>query len=746
MRIRLITAAIALLLMPALASAQQDAPTTPTNPRFTAGYADFGVRGTSTKGDAARYERYRDLSDGLFLEALRVSTVWKNMNLAFDGEHVGRKDQRLIGLVERQGKFGGYFMWDQIPMLMSRTTRTFFQGDVLNNNGVLTIDDAIQQQGAANANNIPLLFTDANTQQFELRTDRHIAEGGFQYWVNQALTVNILARNTNKTGGIPYGGSFGHSQLVETVAPIDYGIKDFDADAEYTHGRFLFRGGYTGSFFTNENTTLTFDNPWRAVDSTSGSSRGRSSLPPSNSFFSVNGLVTAKLPWHSRATAYVSGGLLQDAGDPIMPQTVNTALVGINPLPRTTVEGEGKTMATNLSFSSRPKQKLDFVARYRSYDYDNRTPEFVSSQRISYDNSVSNVNPPISTEPFGLTRRSFDVEGRYLPMMGTSIGVGYNWLDEERTHRAYEGVAENTVRVTFDTVNNTWFSLRTKYEHGSRRARGFDPSVLVAVGEQTEMRHADIAPRDRDRVTFVGIFTPITNWAFNGSIAVGNDDYLESIFGIRDNNHRVYAAGADWSPRENVSVGASYSFENYMALSRSRQASDNTPTGCINAYPVGAGQVPCEFYDPARDWAVDTDEHVHSFILYADFLNIKNKWDVRLNFDSNRSTSTYHYITGDVPDRTLPDEVTGVPSTLPTPTQLPDVISNLDRGTLDVVYKFNARLSFGLSYWYERYDVDDFALDVESTGNQARSNAVLLGYMYTPYTAQTVWGRLMVRW
>jgi hypothetical protein len=32
-----------------------------------------------------------------------------------------------------------------------------------------------------------------------------------------------------------------------------------------------------------------------------------------------------------------------------------------------------------------------------------------------------------------------------------------------------------------------------------------------------------------------------------------------------------------------------------------------------------------------------------------------------------------------------------------------------------------------------------FALDVEAIGNQARSNAVLLGYMYTPYTAQTVW-------
>ena len=35
------------------------------------GRIDFGVRGTTLDGDAARYERYRDLGDGLFLESRR---------------------------------------------------------------------------------------------------------------------------------------------------------------------------------------------------------------------------------------------------------------------------------------------------------------------------------------------------------------------------------------------------------------------------------------------------------------------------------------------------------------------------------------------------------------------------------------------------------------------------------------------------------------------------------------------------
>jgi MtrB/PioB family decaheme-associated outer membrane protein len=751
-----LTVAAALLLVPTLAMAQAPTPTpapaqapAPAQepaPRMTVGYLDFGARATTTSGDAARYERYRDLSDGLFLEVARLGAQKNGWSFAFAGDHVGRKDQRLVGSADRQGKFGAYFMWDEIPMLMSRTTRTFYQGDVLNNGGVLQMSDAIQQAGQTNANNIPLLFTPENTQQFELRTDRHIAETGLRYLPNEAFTINGLFRNTQRTGGIPYGGSFGHSQLVETIAPIDHQTRDFDANVEYAHDRYLFRGGYTGSWFTNANTSLAFDNPWRAVDSTSVSSRGRISLPFSNSFVTVNGMASVKLPAHSRVTAYFSGGMLQDAGDAILPQTINTALTGINPLPRATIEGEAKTMSANLTFTSRPKTWLDFNARYKTYDYDNRTPIFTSAQRISYDNSVSAASPPMSTEPFGVTRRSFDVEARYLPMAGTSIGFGYNNLSEERTHRIYEDTSDNTVRVTFDTIGNSWFSLRSRYEHSQKRGNGLDEEVLTEVGEQADLRHMDLAPRDRNRVTVIAILSPVNNLSFNVSAAAGKDDYKESIFGIRDNNHRVYAAGVDWTPRDNMAFGASYSHENYMALARSRQANPATPTGCVPAYPPPAGKVTCQFDDPARNWAVDTDDGVHSFILNADFTNLWKRVDIRLAYDWNDSTSTYHYITGSVPDRTLPEETPDIPSTLPDPVQLPDVLSTMHRGTFDLVYNFNKRVGLGLSYWYENYDVQDFALDAEAIGNQARSNAVLLGYLYTPYTAQTGWVRLIVRW
>jgi hypothetical protein len=51
-----------------------------------------------------------------------------------------------------------------------------------------------------------------------------------------------------------------------------------------------------------------------------------------------------------------------------------------------------------------------------------------------------------------------------------------------------------------------------------------------------------------------------------------------------------------------------------------------------------------------------------------------------------------------------------------------------------------------LSYWYEDYDVEDFTLGVEATPDLLRGNTLLLGYVYRPYTANTVWGRLIYRW
>jgi MtrB/PioB family decaheme-associated outer membrane protein len=610
-------------------------------------------------------------------------------------------------------------------MLLSEDTRTLFSGV---GTGVLAIDDTVQAAGQA----APAAITDIFKQSslaFVTRTRRHMADGAFEYVASEALTFQAAFKRTDRSGTIPFGGSFGHSSLVELPAPTQHNLSEFEGGAEYAHEGLLLRAGYSGSWFHNDVTSVIFDNPFRLTDLAATPSRGRLTLAPSNSQVGVNGLASLKLPGRSRVTAHASVGALKDAGEPLVPQTINTAITPA-PLPRGTVEGEARITALNLNFLSRPVRPIDLTLRYRSYDFDNRTPEFTLTERVSYDNTPAALSPAIRAEQFSLERQVFDADLRWLARGRTSAGVGFTRQAEDRSHRIFESTADNQLRLTFDTASQRWFSVRAKYEHAQRRGEGIERGIeaLIAIGEQPGMRHFDIANRDRDRITVIGSVTPTSYLTTSLSIAAGKDDHLQSEFGLRDNTHRVYGVGADVVGSERVSFSGSYSFEEYDALSRSRQANPGA-----------------QFTDPSRNWAADTSDRTHSFILSADVIRIADKADLGISYDFNRGRAIYNYITGPVADRTLPEEVI-VPTTLPTPTQLPPTLSELHRGTVDLSYVLTSRVSVGLSYWYEQYRVRDFTLDIDANPDSVRGQALFLGYLYKPYTANTGWLRLLYRW
>jgi len=689
------------------------------------GSFDFGFLGSDVNGDRGRYERYRDLRDGPFLNGVRLLRERNGVLFDIEADHVGRRDQRYIGTATKPGKLRASFMWDQIPMLLSQDTRSLFEGV---GTGELTVPNAIQAQGQVNPGAITDIFEQSSVE-FLTKTRRHIANGRVEYFPSESVTVQANVRNTDREGLIPYGGSFGHSSVVELPEPTSHTLSDFDASAEYARQPLLLRGGYSGSWFHNDIDSLVFDNPFRLTDTPATPSRGRLSVPPSNSLISVNGMASLRLPHKSRVTAYASAGTLKDAGQPLVPQTINTSIT-TRPLERSTVEGEARLSSVNLSFVSRPVRAVDFTMRYRSFDYENKTPEFLIRERVPFDATPSALTAPLAAEQFSVLRHTFDADFRYFATGRTSAGVGFTRLGEERTHRIFESNADNVLRLTFDTANRGWLSLRTKYEHGERRGDGIEQGIeeLTAIGEQPGMRHYDVANRNRDRITILGGVTPAKFMTGTLSIATGKDDYDESEFGLRDNTHHVYTAGADFLGTERVSFGFSYSYERYDALQRSRQANPGE-----------------QFTDPSRNWAADTSDKTHSVILNGDVARIAGKIDLHVSYDFNRNRGIYNYITGPVEDRTLPEEVV-VPSTLPTPSQLPPTLSQLNRAALDLTYPLTSRLSVGGSYWYERYRVEDFTLDIDANPELVRGQALLIGYLYRPYTANTGWVRLLYRW
>ena len=194
------------------------------------------------------------------------------------------------------------------------------------------------------------------------------------------------------------------------------------------------------------------------------------------------------------------------------------------------------------------------------------------------------------------------------------------------------------------------------------------------------------------------------------------------------------AGGGDWNPLFHMPAGfakmtkgvASWGWENYSSAQRSRNASD------------AAQQA-----DPQRDWTTDYTGKVKFFEGSVD-INAIEKTRIRISGDWNKSNDTYLY-----------GLVTGSP--LAVPEQLPPVKSELLRSEVDVSYELTRNLRLGAAYWFDDYHVEDFALGPDTITGIALpepnpgqpltpTNALLLGYLYRPYTAHVGFVRLTYLW
>jgi hypothetical protein len=174
-----------------------------------------------------------------------------------------------------------------------------------------------------------------------------------------------------------------------------------------------------------------------------------------------------------------------------------------------------------------------------------------------------------------------------------------------------------------------------------------------------------------------------------------------------------------------------YGYEKYSALQASRTANPLTANNLANlADPTQ------QFNDPRRDWTDDSADLVHTWNASVDIIKIIPKTEVKIGYDYSGGTSTYVY-------------GLAANTVLPAVTQLAPVTNTLQRGTADVKYFLTKHLAAGIVYWYDKYDVNDFALGPQSAlalPNTASPTAMYLGYYFRPYSANTFWGRLSYLW
>jgi hypothetical protein len=81
-------------------------------------------------------------------------------------------------------------------------------------------------------------------------------------------------------------------------------------------------------------------------------------------------------------------------------------------------------------------------------------------------------------------------------------------------------------------------------------------------------------------------------------------------------------------------------------------------------------------------------------------------------------------------------------STLVTPTPLPAVNNAWQSGTIDVRYALRRQIALGMGYRYDRFTLDNYALNPSTIDRLVFGTTLLMGIMDRPYTANTVFARV----
>jgi hypothetical protein len=324
------------------------------------------------------------------------------------------------------------------------------------------------------------------------------------------------------------GTAFGFGNVVETPEPVRYITQDFGVNGSLRGDWGSAQAAIHFNDFANKYNDVAFDNPFRVTDSwdsnayqaPSTSTRngpvfGRMALYPDNQTVTESVGATLKFGPRTRLTADLTLGQWKQDEDPFIAWTTNTALpITVNgvstgqlaytaPLPANQLGGKADTTALNGFFTTHAGP-IGIHARYRRYDFDNKTPRIRMDGYVRFDAVWEEI--PRITVPYGYTSDYLDA---YATWGGGVLGLEAGWKYNKmaRTFRETEDTTENVFRVAAD-VRSGWIVFRGIGEFGSRDFDHYDAAFSEDASfqnpgvpaNQTVLRRPDQAKRDLVRI------------------------------------------------------------------------------------------------------------------------------------------------------------------------------------------------------------------------------------------------------
>ena len=647
-----------------------------------------------TDKQSGKFEEYRDIPQGIFLEGLgfRLSTKDDRYLFEFKAKEAGEEDQNFLLRSSRLGLYEFEFEWDQTPHIYSTTGRML---STEASRGVFTLPSPRPALSAHDS--APRL------DEIGLRWDT--ARLSLSLTPTPEWDLKAEYTRINKDGDRPIGMSFagGGGPSLEILEPIEQTVHDFKVSASLARENWQLRFSYNLSLFENSLDGVIADNPapgvaFDTVAATSTPSRGRIALAPDNTAHTWTLAGGVNLPLRTRVNGALSYSWRLQNQD-FLPHTINPGLVAFGgsqlDLPKSSLDGDVRILLFNLNATSRPLKPLTLTARYRVYDYNDQTDEMIFTGRVDADLTFVKEATRATRFPYTKHNAGMDARWRILTPLAFTVGMGWERWERSDKHREAPITDEFMPKASLDYTPTDWMLLRATYAPSFREINDYNSHAHVAhvsleepgLGTGTQhfrLRKFDEANRDRQRADLLLQLTPLDTLTTSLTYSIREDDYTHSLFGLQKDNS--WAAGIDvtWTPHERLSMSASYVREESLAQLRSKYRSTT------------------QLDNPTYDWVARNSDAIDTFGAGVNATLIPGVLDLGLNWNFSYALWRMEAF----------NPLTPTPAAASaTAVNFPAIEDTLNRLEAFLRYHFGKNWTAKLQYVFESFQKTDFRTD-----------------------------------
>jgi MtrB/PioB family decaheme-associated outer membrane protein len=572
------------------------------------------------------------------------------------GADLGLDSRRLSGQAGREGLYSLNLGYAEIPRHLTEGARTPFLG---NGGNVLTLPAGFP---AADQASMPLGST---LQPIDIGFKYKRLDLGGTLIGGEGWSANLSLRHDERDGTRPAAGSF-FSTASQLVAPVNEKTDGAELKATYSTHRLQATVSYQFSSFRNENSGLTWSNPFFPV--VPGATTGQLALAPDNQFQQLRGTAGYDITPTMRLTGELAYGRMTQ-NDAFLAPTVNPILAPtVPPLPAQSLDGKIDTFNAAIKLTATPTQGLRVTGSYDRDSRDNKTP--VRSYPTVTTDMIVGATPQDNT-PFSFTLDRFKLIGDYgggLPGNARITG-GAEYDMRERTYQEVVTTRETLLWGKVAAQPTEKLSTWLKLEHSWRNNSVYGTSVWFGYAENPLLRKFYLADRLHN-----GIEGRL-DYAINEKITLG----LSADYADDDYNHS--------------SVGLTSARSGNVAVELSTIFTERTQgRAYFQSQLVRSQQSGSEAF-AAPDWTGRMKDTFDVLGLGVKHVAIPNKLEIGADLTVSRSRSDISV-----------DNALAAPS-------FPTAKTSMESFKLYGTYSLKDNLSVTGSYQYEHYDTQDWRLD-----------------------------------